>query len=297
MRIRPPVPDDAPAVLAVLVARDVADLGVADYTLEDLRREWASSDGELATDAIVLEREGAIVAYGRVSRRGGIGVVAPDHEGHGLGARVLAWIEERERARGHDHHRQWVAAGDTRGVAMLRAAGYSVARSYWRMVRELGESEPAATPPRGVKLRAPDLDREVPVLHALDDAAFSSAPDYLPHTLEQFVDEHVGVHDVVAGLSRVAVEGRKLVGFLLARRWEAEQTGYVDILGVHPTAQRRGIGEALLRDAFAGFAAAGLREAQLGVASDNPRALELYERAGMRARFRIDVYERPAAMP
>ena len=41
-RLRPPADDDAEAVLAVIVARDVADLGVPDFTLEDLQADWAS---------------------------------------------------------------------------------------------------------------------------------------------------------------------------------------------------------------------------------------------------------------
>lgn len=50
----------------------------------------------------------------------------------------------------------------------------------------------------------------------------------------------------------------------------------------------------MLRSAFAGFAAAGIREIRLGVASYNPRALYVYERLGMIERYRFDVYERPA---
>jgi hypothetical protein len=49
----------------------------------------------------------------------------------------------------------------------------------------------------------------------------------------------------------------------------------------------------LLARAFAAFAAGGLAEAQLGVASDNLRARRLYERVGMRERVRREVYERP----
>ncbi len=80
----------------------------------------------------------------------------------------------------------------------------------------------------------------------------------------------------------------------LARRWDAG-VAYVDILAVHPDHQRLGLGSALLRSAFHGFAAAGLREAQLGVASDNPGALVLYERVGMTTRYRFDTYERPVS--
>jgi ribosomal protein S18 acetylase RimI-like enzyme len=83
------------------------------------------------------------------------------------------------------------------------------------------------------------------------------------------------------------------VGFLLSRRWVHEGVGFVDLLGVAPEERRRGLGAALLSTAFAAYAAEGLREAQLGVASDNPRALALYERVGMTARHRIDVLEKP----
>ena len=42
-RLRPPDAEaDAEAVLAVILARDVADIGVPDFTLEDLRADWAS---------------------------------------------------------------------------------------------------------------------------------------------------------------------------------------------------------------------------------------------------------------
>ena len=85
-----------------------------------------------------------------------------------------------------------------------------------------------------------------------------------------------------------------MLGFALCRHWVDERVGFVDVLAVHPDHQRRGLGSALLRNSFARFAAAGLKEAQLGVASDNPRALALYEGVGMRARFQTDVYERAA---
>jgi ribosomal protein S18 acetylase RimI-like enzyme len=84
-----------------------------------------------------------------------------------------------------------------------------------------------------------------------------------------------------------------MTGFLLTRRWEQESSGYIDLLAVHPERRRRGLASAMLGTACAACAAVGLREAQLNVASDNPHALTLYERAGMSVRFRVDIYERP----
>lgn len=51
MRFRAPAFDDAPAVLAVLavlLARESADLGMPDDTLEEVLDEWRASDLDLA---------------------------------------------------------------------------------------------------------------------------------------------------------------------------------------------------------------------------------------------------------
>ncbi len=94
-------------------------------------------------------------------------------------------------------------------------------------------------------------------------------------------------------MSCVAAHDETIAGFLLARRWREDAVGYVDLLAVHPEWKHRGVGSSLLEAAFDRFASAGLREAQLGVASDNPRPLRLYERVGMSPRFRFDTYHRP----
>lgn len=63
MRYRAPVPADAPEVLAVFEARDLADLGEVERTLEELRDEWRSSDLDLELGARVVEdADGRIVA-------------------------------------------------------------------------------------------------------------------------------------------------------------------------------------------------------------------------------------------
>ncbi len=282
--------------MAVLRARDVADLGTPDYRLGGLQDEWRAADFELALDACVAEdADGRIVAYAAVRHEGALVAVAPDREGEAIGARLVGWAERRERELGRTRHRQWVGGANRRAQALLEAAGYEHVRSYWRMVRELDQSDARGVDPSGVRLRPLDPEGDAPALHALDAASFAPNPDYEPHSFARFRDEHLRAHDLDPTLSRVAESGGEVAGFLLARRWEDERAGFVDILAVGPEHQRQGLGSALLRAAFAAFALAGLREAQLGVASDNPRALGLYERIGMRPRFRGDTYERPVA--
>jgi mycothiol synthase len=294
VRFRAPIPDDAPAVLAVLTARELADLGVPMYTLEDLRDEWRASDFDLAHDAQLVESAGdEVVAYATVQRPGSLAVVAPDHEGRGIGSRLLEWTEGRERALGRGLHRQWVGANNASARALLTGAGYEKTRSNFRMVAPLDRVSPPAQVPGGVLLRPVDVDRDAGALHALDDAAFFGFADYAPESPDQFRETHLEAHDFDAGLSRVAEKDGTVVGFLLARRRPREQAGWVEILAVDPEHQGRRIGTALLTHAFAAFAGAGLREAHLGVASFNERALGVYERAGMTPQLQFDIYERP----
>lgn len=293
MRLRAPVPDDAPAVLAVLAARDAVDHGGLDYTLGDLRDEWQGADFDLASDAVVAEVRGRIVGYAVVRLSGSIAVVSPDHEGRGVGARLLQWSERRQRERGRERYRQWVPATNARARELLERVGYRPSRSYARMVRRLDDVRPAPAAPEGFTIRAVDAGADAAGLHAVDAASFAVTADYMPETLGEFRQEHLAAHDFDAALSAVGEHGDRMAGFLLARRRDAERIGYVDILAVHPDFQRRGLGTALLLGAFARFAGAGLLEAQLGVASDNPRALRMYERAGMKPSLQAYTYERP----
>jgi ribosomal protein S18 acetylase RimI-like enzyme len=159
------------------------------------------------------------------------------------------------------------------------------------MDRELhGDAPP--DPPAGVTLRPMDVHREAEALLAVNEAAFAQNADYEPETPTTFAEHHLHVHNHAADLSRVAEVDGALAGFALVRRWP-DAVAYIDLLAVRPDHAGRGIGGTLLRAVFAAAAAAGLARAQLGVASDNPHATRLYERAGMTRRWRADAYERP----
>lgn len=288
MRLRPPTLEDADAVLAILVARDVCDFGRPDVTLGDLLDEWNASDLELGVDAVVVEADdGRLVAYAIARRPGTYAVVSPDHECRGIGRLLLDWSRANDRARGRGRHRQWVASGNARASELLRSDGYLPVRSYWRMNRRLTGEKPDGA------FRSLDVDRDALAVYECSAASFAAVPDYEPESLQEFTEEHLGAHDLAPQLSLIAEQDGRVTGVLIARVWPDDDAGYIDLLAVHPDRQRRGLGGALLQAAFARFAAAGLREAELGVASDNPRALSLYESRGMTPRFRVDTFERP----
>jgi mycothiol synthase len=293
--LRPPDFADAEAVLRVLQARDTADLGAPDFTLEDLLDQWRAGSGfDLRTDAVVaVDADGVIIGYATLWTPGALAVVEPAREGEGVGSALLEWTEERARQARLGVYRQWVAERNRSGQELLARAGYRHVRSYWRLVRSVEPGMVEPEPPAGVRIGAVSLEVDARALYAVHETAFATNADYEPVSFDVFRDQHLSAHDFDAGLSRVAWRDGAVVGFVLCRRWTDEGAGFVDLLGVEPGERGRGLGSTLLRCAFASFGAAGLREAQLGVASDNPSALALYERAGMTPRYRGDVFEKP----
>jgi mycothiol synthase len=69
--------------------------------------------------------------------------------------------------------------------------------------------------------------------------------------------------------------------------------GWVRALAVLRPYRRKGVGAALLRHAFAIYAAKGRTEAGLGVDMANPtEAIRLYRSVGMRPLYEADIYQR-----
>ncbi len=293
MDLRPPTAEDAPSVLDVIVARDVLDVGEPDYTLGDLHDEWAAPDFDPAVDAVVAELDGRVAGYAAMRPGEAHAYVHPDAEGRGLGSALLDWTERRAAERGHDRFRQSIGADNARAALLLRARGYERIRSYWRMVVDSGETAAAAPePPAGITARELRPESDAEALYAINERAFSALADYRSEPLERFRSEHLGAATLDPGLSVVAEADGRPVGFALCRRWADDGRGYIDLLAVDPDAAGRGLGSWLLTAVFARCRAAGLRQTMLGVASDNPRAAKLYERAGMREHYRYDSYER-----
>lgn len=279
----------------MVVARDVADLGTPDSTLADVEQEWRGVQIDLGTDTVVAEADGELLGYAVIRRPGTYAVVAPGHEGAGIGTKLRRWAEAHDWRSRRLFHRQLIARDNRRGGAHLRRAGYGAQRTYWRMHVDLDGCAPAGPPPPGVTLRPLDPGADAAPLYELDAVSFGENPDYEPEPFSVFDAEHLAAHDLEPALSAIAETDGQIVGFALTRRRRETATGYVDLLAVHPAVRRRGIARALLTHSFAACAAAGLLSAQLGVASDNPPALALYERVGMTARFGFDAYERPVS--
>jgi len=89
----------------------------------------------------------------------------------------------------------------------------------------------------------------------------------------------------------LAEAGGRIAGVLQSADGD-ESEGWVKRLAVAREHRRRGIGEALLRHAFAVYAGNGRTRAGLGVDMANPtRAARLYRAVGMTPLYQADIFE------
>jgi len=287
--VRAARPEEAEAILAVWVARDVADTGAPDYSLDDVHTDFAADE----IDVLVVEGEGGggIVGVAALEDRGAMAAIHPEHEHGHAGVALRDAVEERARARGADVMRMHLSGANTAGKALLAEAGYAPAFYYVKLRAEAPDL-PASAPE--VPGRRPFvLDDDDRAAHEVVRDAFADIPGDLPSTYEQFRIEVVERSGFAPELCSVVEDGGRMVGCVLCERREG--IGYVGDLAVLREARGRGLGRGLLATALAAIRADGLAAGELWVNGANAPALGLYESLGMREVTRQERWERPLA--
>jgi mycothiol synthase len=289
MRLRAPEPDDAHAVLELIIARDIADLGRPDYTLEDVRSDWTAPGIDLARDAWLVEENGAPLGYALLDDRGAALItVPPASEGRGVGTVLREAAEARALERGAAIVRQYVPAGNEAARSQLLAAGYWPAYSYFRMRRELAD---APAPPADVRVRPFSRGPDDAAVHTLVEEAMAGVGGNEPRSLESWQAAKVDKEGWDPSLWLLHEDADGLAGVVLCERWE-EGVGYVDYLAVAARARGQGLGRALLLHGFAALRDTGLGVAELSVQGENASATRLYEAVGMRPVWTIERWEK-----
>jgi ribosomal protein S18 acetylase RimI-like enzyme len=287
-RLRPPSSDDAEAVLAVILARDVADIGAPDFTLEDLRADWATPGLTLEHDARIAALAGDVRGYAVLLGDDAVVIVHPEAEGRGDGTVLRRWAEARAAERGTAVLRQFAYGANDSAREHLRAAGYVPAQHYFRLRADLADVPPA--PDAG--LRPFDAERDEAAVHALIQEAFAEIDGHVFQSVDRWRAKSIAKagHDPALWLLLEDEEG--LAGAGLGERWEGN-TGYVAELAVAPRARGRAHGRSLLLGLFDAFRRVGLTHAELSVHGRNRGALRLYESVGMRATWQAERWEKP----
>lgn len=289
MHVRAPRPADAPAVLELIVARDIADVGRPDYTLDDVRADWAAPGTDIALDAWLVEDQSGPLGYALLDERGAALVtVPPASEGRGVGTALRERAEARAIARGEAVVRQYVAASNHAAGTHLRQAGYRPVHRYVRMRMELANASP---PPPGLPVRAFVAGDDDAAVHALVEAAMAEVAGNEPRSLESWQAAKLGREGFDASLWLLHEDGDGLAGVVLGERWD-DGVGYLDYVAVAARSRGRGLGRAMLLHGLTVLRAAGLTVAELSVQGDNAVATRLYESVGMRPAWTLDRWEK-----
>jgi mycothiol synthase len=304
IRIRAPRREDMQAIVDLVVACDVADLGAPDFSLDILEEDWKRPVFSLEQDAWLLENdEGQLLAYGMLEsghggvQLNGLGWVHPEHRRRGLGSQLLTLQEKRARERVDEapEGTRVVQQAWGQGSAPVQRlfAKYELVhvRSAWRMLIEMNEQPPEPRWPDGVQVRSwtEDMDRAV---HAANEEAFA---DHWGHTpddpYEEWKQGRENMAHFEADLWLLAMAGDEIAGVCLSTYFMDQ--GYVQDLSVRRPWRRQGLGLALLHEAFGRFWQRGTKTVSLGVDSQNlTGATRLYERAGMHVQYQFDRYEK-----
>jgi mycothiol synthase len=301
--VRPPVISDAQGVADLIVARDMADYGSTDANVEEVQNYWEAPRFDLAQDArIIIAPDGLIVGYEEIYPRGDErleydGFVHPRENGRGLGTLLLRWAEERARQRVSEMQptgsvilRGNTAAVDQNASAMFNAEGFALVRQFWRM--EIAMTSPPDRPvwPAGITLRTMQSAQDQRLVHAAKEEAFADHWGHVPQTFEDWEQAVLHSDGFDPALTFMAFDGDEVAGVVVNRH---RDIAWVWQLAVRPAWRKRGLGLALLLQAFNEFYQRGDRAVGLGVdAQSLTGATRLYEKAGMHVTRRYDTYEK-----
>jgi ribosomal protein S18 acetylase RimI-like enzyme len=174
---------------------------------------------------------------------------------------------------------------------MVAGRGLSLLRHFWHMQIDLDEPIEQGPAPDGIEIDLPDPRDDLRAIHGIIESAFADDPGAHPVPFEQWAEEQTTNPTFDPTLWLLARDGDLPVGVLTASA--GDDVGWVDWVAVLGSHRGRGIASALLRRAFATFAARGLRRVRLNVDAQNVTgATAVYERVGMRIVNRWELWER-----
>jgi mycothiol synthase len=305
---RRPTLDDVPEILKMAHASDVAAVGEPDFTVDEVRESLTGPNTNMAEDCwVALDADGAIVGWAYPGNASGSDreflevYVWPERGIPALGTLLGLLVERsRHRARKFGHPVYTLRAGaipaEKPWIAVLSAYGFRFLKQHARMQMSLVDAPATAPePPPGVTIRAvdPDDEAEMRRFHAVIEEAFRDS------------DHHATGYDtwreqVEAESSRTydewfiaSVDGEIAGALQSSDSGVDDDEGWVKNLAVLRAYRKRGLGEALLRRAFATYAAKGRAKAGLGVDMENPTAAaRLYHAVGMHPLYLANIYQR-----
>lgn len=306
---------DFPKMAAVINAAnkhdDLGDLTSAAHLETDYRN---AQNCDLDTDVLVAERDGELVGYTRSvwwqvvdgpRLHAVFAQVRPDARPDGLPEALVAWSETRGREVAHAdgaesaEYEGWAELDRQRHMSeIFERRGYTIDTYAAEMVRShLGGVGEVALPD-GVEIRPVEEDH-LRFIWEADNEAFRDHYGYAEQT-EADYRRFLEFPNRDESLWKIAWHGDQVVGQVKSFIDEAENEeygrlrGYTEFISTAREWRKQGIATALINASLLELAERGMKEAALGVHTENPNgALRLYESLGFERTHLYATYRKP----
>jgi mycothiol synthase len=311
--------DDLPEAVEMFNAVSQQTLGLNEFSVETYRPEWTVPIMNLPEYVkVVRTAAGQLMGCTEVwdlfdphTRVNGWIKVHPEHQGRGVEAALLRFVEDKARQsaipRAPIEARVsligWVNEREQATNTAYVQAGYSVVRHSYHMHIELDTEPPAPVWPDGITLRSFVPGQDETIVAWVDREAFRDHWGFVERPFED--DVNMVRHwmqgpdfDPAVWYMAMASDGQggeRCVGISL-NRTQADgdaAMGWIGSLGVLREYRQRGLATALLHHSFGEFFRRGKQRVGLGVDAQNlTGALRLYERVGMQVARKYNTYEK-----
>jgi GNAT superfamily N-acetyltransferase len=205
----------------------------------------------------------------------------------------MATVVEREALEsGIGRLQNSVLEADRAGRGLLESLGYGAVRVFREMRIELAAPPPAPEWPDGLRVTAFDLEHDVSTFYAAQQEAFADHWDYPPRDFESWSRGYLESERCDPSLWCVVRAGNEIAAGAIST-CDTYGGGWVQTLFTRRPWRKRGVGAALLRDAFTRLWGHGERSIGLGVdTAGDTGAFRVYERAGMAPALGWVIYEK-----
>jgi mycothiol synthase len=305
--IRAPREDEAGAIVDLMNACSIDEIGVPDAEPDEVVRVWRKASFDRERDAWVAETgDGGLVGYGFVELEGDGGdllldvYVDPGSKGIGIGTAISDLGERRAVEMAGEIGKETPvelfrgAFIGTEGAEFLASRGYEVTRAFIRMRIDMDARPPEAEWPDGITVAGFERGRDEHLFHEALEEAFQDHWRWSPIAFEQWEQDLIEHDEGYDGsLWFRAMDGDEVAGAIVGRPRSPEDpnAGWIPDLAVRRPWRRKGVALALLQHEFRVLYDRGIRAVMLTVDAESPTgATHLYERAGMREFRRIEVY-------
>lgn len=280
---RPLTVEDARGVYEVMAAQEKHDVGTVEIEEADIVADWQRPGYVVEEHGVGVLDGPVLVAYAEHVRNDrGDAAVHPDHRGKGLGTQLALWMQDTARRSGASVVGMPVPEGSP-GDRLLEALGYRVGWNSWLLTLPEGATVPERPLPEGYAVRAA-TEEEHRGAWTVNEDAFLEWSDRPRDTFEEWQAATVLRPGFEPWHLRVVVDpAGEVVGMaflVMAARDEGGTEGFIDRLATRADQRGRGLGQALLVDAFRVATEHGASSSSLSTDS-RTGALGLYEKVGM----------------